>query len=115
MKQIFLVLSHPINCHHWDNIYHIVFTCTLMHNLMLEFKLLNYESNDVIYYTETTLEDVDIYDGVGGVITDVLGEVDKDIDGVDMMEREKGDIRGKDESIAHALSEYLMIMKGSFR
>lgn len=50
LKLKFLVLSHPINFHHRDDIYYMVLATILLHNMMVEERIRNDESEDSSFY-----------------------------------------------------------------
>ena len=59
MKIKFLVLTHPINLHHRDDIYYLVLAAIMQHNMMVEARLDSGEEEYAAMYNtiETTAEE----------------------------------------------------------
>ena len=50
LKLKFLALTHPINLHHRDDIYYMVLATILLHNMMVEERIRNDETEDSLFY-----------------------------------------------------------------
>ena len=50
LKLKFLVLIHPINLHHWDDIYYLVLVTILLHNMMVEERIRIDETEDCSFF-----------------------------------------------------------------
>ena len=55
LKLIFLVLSHPINLHYRDEIYYMVLATILLHNMMVEERIRNDETEEKRFMTSSVM------------------------------------------------------------